>query len=487
MAHRNRRRRGKVLVMLAILMPAIFAVVALVFDAGGWMEQRASMQHVADAAATAAARDLLLGRSSQEATASAVKMVQVDNALVDADVDVFIPPTQGQFAGSADYVEVVIRQSARSWFLPSSGADLPPEIEVRAVAGHEAVTAGAAVMALDPDPANLSLAGLPLVLPPLPALLAGVETLGVGAVTVDGAVLVNNEWGGLDEHGDQVGTPAGLKHAIVCTPLVPVNAMKARNIRVVGGVDDPSRYGPLVSQEEHPLQANRMPVPDPFADLPAPSTAVDPANVSTTWRGTASVLSLPLLSPPVRLQPGVYDWIEVTAGSVIFEPGVYIIRGAHPLTGVGLNLLGGTILGDGVMFYLTDSSSYSAASGAPDANDDPDSPPENSPQFPSAVINLALPDSRLSGLNSPGSPFDGMLLYQRRLDRRAIVVVHQDLLGSSGLSGTIYARWGHVLLAGKGEYNARLVGGTVRIVGLLDVMIRPDELLPPARDVFLVE
>jgi hypothetical protein len=93
--------------------------------------------------------------------------------------------------------------------------------------------------------------------------------------------------------------------------------------------------------------------------------------------------------------------------------------------------------------------------------------------LPVAAINIGLLGSRLSGLNDPASPFDGMLIYQRRHDRRPIAIVQENLLGAGQLSGTIYSKWGHVILAGKGDLDARFVVGTMRIVALLDMEIRP--------------
>jgi hypothetical protein len=80
-----------------------------------------------------------------------------------------------------------------------------------------------------------------------------------------------------------------------------------------------------------------------------------------------------------------------------------------------------------------------------------------------------------------------MLIYQRRLDRRPIVLVQENLLGPGQLHGTVYSKWGHVVLAGKGSYDARFVAGTMRIVALLDMQISPSVRLPAAQDVFLVE
>ncbi|OYW11848.1 MAG: hypothetical protein B7Z55_18855, partial [Planctomycetales bacterium 12-60-4] len=115
------------------------------------------------------------------------------------------------------------------------------------------------------------------------------------------------------------------------------------------------------------------------------------------------------------MQPGVYDYIQIVSGKVTFQKGIYVIRGKNPLTSIPLQIIGGEVTANGVMFYLTDSPSYSAASGTPDSDDGEDAPsgPTVGTILPSAVINAGLFGSRYTPLDAPGSPFHGMLLYQR--------------------------------------------------------------------------
>ena len=42
------------------------------------------------------------------------------------------------------------------------------------------------------------------------------------------------------------------------------------------------------------------------------------------------------------------------------------------------------------------------------------------------MTELSTLNSTWRGLNAPGSPFDGMLIYQRRFDRRPIVLVQES-------------------------------------------------------------
>jgi hypothetical protein len=257
---------------------------------------------------------------------------------------------------------------------------------------------------------------------------------------------------------------------------------------VVGGVDDQNNYADYAKGQPSPLRANALPVPDPFDQLPVPSTATDSINVSTTNYGGVQVVQIPLIIAPKVLNPGVYDWIEVVSGSVIFNPGIYIIRSVNPLTQIGLNIGGGIVTANGVLFYITNSTSFDPTTGAPDSGDGDTQPaaPGTSAIAPSVVINAALPGTSFSPLGA-GSLFSGMMIYQRRQDYRPIVVAYQSLLGSAAFQGVVYAKWGHFLFAGDGTLNMSIVAGTARLVPELGLTIQPVSLLPPANDVYLVE
>jgi hypothetical protein len=362
------------------------------------------------------------------------------------------------------------------------------EIPVRATAGRLAATSGGAVVVLDDDPPGLQIQQVPLVLPlSFPAILGGLEVLGLGAVRVDGAVHINTAWGGVDEDDNPAGESSGPPYGATCTPILSLSRVNARDIRVVGGVDNPDNYGHFTAGQSSPLRANRLPVPDPLESLPVPTTAY--SGVDATLRGGVRVVQLPLIFAPTVLRPGVYDWIEILSGNVIFEPGVYILRGVNPITRAALVIAGGIVRADGVMFYVTNSAGYDAAAGSPDSLDGETAPaaPQTVNLTPSVIVSAALPGSRFSPLDSPGNPFDGMLIYQRRQDFRPIVIVYQGLLGSPAFDGMIYAKWGHVTFVGDGTHDMPIVAGSVRFVPVLGITIAPTRLLQPAYDVYLVE
>ncbi|QDV54075.1 pilus assembly protein TadG-related protein [Rosistilla oblonga] len=480
-------RTGKVFVFLCVALPGVFAVLALVFDAGLMMTASRDYQNTTDAAAYAAATWTMMGGDENSINTISSEYVQSHNALPGANVTTNSPPSSGPYQGVAGFSEVIVQGESPSYFLQRFAAGGQQSITTRAVAGTKTATSPAAIMLLDADPAPITVASI-LSLPLYPSLLGGLEVLGLGSLTVDGAVLSNNTWGGVDEYGEKAGESHGPPYSIACTPLVPLTALRASDIRTAGGVDRLLHYDALPGLGALNLRANRMPMPDPMGNLAPPSTASDPDNVEVDDHGGVMV-TLNILKPfGTVLEPGVYDWIDVTAGIARFEPGVYIIRGKHPITGIALGITGGIVYADGVMFYVTSNSNYDPASGLPDAVENREVAPPNTigAQLPSVLIS-PLPGSRLSGLNDPSSPYHGMLVYQRPRDRRPITILSLQTLGITQFSGTVYSRWGHAILAGSGTFNSSFAVGTMRVVTLGNISLRPSGYFPAASDVYLVE
>lgn len=483
---RHRNPSGKALVLFVIALPAILGILGLVYDAGFLLAGARNLQQVADAAAMASAMELHLGKSESAAVARASEYVSTRNGLASAGVTLNHPPQTGPYAGNSRFVEVLLTHPFDTWFVHLVGSSRNQQVAARSVAGYEDSTAGTAIMVLDPRPPQLTLQSLPPLLPGTAALLAGLEIEGLGQVRVDGAVLVNSEWGGVDENGEAAGEGPGPPYGVSCTPVIALTRLLARDLRVVGGVDDEANYRNFTSGKPSPLVANRLPVDDPLISVPVPSVGVDPINVSAQLRGGVSVIQLPLITQ-TTLQPGVYEWIEVISGNTVFSPGVYVIRNVNPVTRIALNFIGGQITANGVMFYITSSTNFDATTGLPDANDSANPPGGTVTSLtPSALINLAVVGGSLSGINN-GGPFQRMLIYQRRLDRRPILIAQTALLGQANLSGTLYSKWGHVTFGSGGTFDLRIVAGSIRLLPLGTLTLAPSVLLPPAQDVFLVE
>lgn len=487
--HPTCRRGGKIMVTFAIMLPVILSVLGLLFDGGLLMRDHRSTQNVADAAAMTAAVELQLGNSTDDAIDAAELFVVDQIGYGDADVTVAIPPSSGTYAGRTGYVEVTITRMYQSRIIRLVSDVAQYDYSARAVAGLETATAPTALHILDPDPSELVIASLPTILPGPLALIAGFEIEGVGEVSVDGAVIVNTQWAGVDEDDNPVGDKWGPPYAASGMPLLPLTRLRARDIRVAGGVDYVDNYAHFEDGEASPLDANRLPIADPFETLEIPSITSDPDNVDPTEYGGVTVLNLAPIGPATTLRPGVYDWIQVIAGQVVFEQGVYIIRDAHPITGISLNFAAGKVTAEGVMFYVTDSPGFNAETGSPDVNDSIDTPPAPTvgAVIPSVVIAGTLINSKITPLNDPGSPFHGMSIFQRRNDRRPLVIAHQNLILGGEFGGQVYAKYGHATLVANGTYDASFAVGTMRIVTVANSSITPSNPLPAATDVFLVE
>ena len=206
-----KRREAKVLVLLAILLPVLCGFVGLVLDSSLLMSGYRNLQQVSDAAATTAAMAISNGSTVADATAQAMTCVNSWNGLPDANVIVNIPPSTGPHAGSSNYAEVLLSRNQTTDFVQIFGGSTQQVVNVRSVAGAEPATAGAAVVVLDPNPPGVTVELSPYVSlsVSLPALqLGGLEVLGLGQLSVNGAVLDNNQWGGTDQNGNPAGSSA---------------------------------------------------------------------------------------------------------------------------------------------------------------------------------------------------------------------------------------------------------------------------------------
>ena len=83
-------------------------------------------------------------------------------------------------------------------------------------------------------------------------------------MSVQGAVLVNTTWGGVDQNDNPAGSGTRPPYGISCTPGVSYHDALGDDIRVVGGVDKPSNYGNITKGQPSPLKADELTVPDPL-------------------------------------------------------------------------------------------------------------------------------------------------------------------------------------------------------------------------------
>lgn len=287
-------RAGQTMILLAVCIFVMLGILGLVLDGGRIYFEKRRAQAAADAGALAAAQELRRGyRNMEWVRASAVTDTDL-NGYNDENstIQVSVPPSEGSRTADNNFAEVRITRSLPTTFIRAVGMDRA-EINVRAVAG------------LQPDDFFC---------------IYALDTDVDGAFTNNGTTTFESTCGIMVNSIDAEGFRG--RGAGACT--------KASNISVAGGYSvgcsDPNAQ--TIPDTGVPA------VPDPLAHLPEPDYSSMPSG-SFTGPATNRVYS-----------PGVYtNKIQVTSGKhATFLPGIYVLQ-------KGLQFSGGTIEGDGVMFY----------------------------------------------------------------------------------------------------------------------------------------
>jgi Flp pilus assembly protein TadG len=152
---RSARRRGAVLVLVAIALSAILGLAALSLDAGNMFRERRNTQTAADAAAEAASIELFnnfetyAGVDSDGAARAAALAMANTHVYSSANVVINIPPLSGAYVGKAGYVEVLVKtQAAKGFSAIFGGAN--KLVSSRSVAAGASVDTLASMLVLDP-------------------------------------------------------------------------------------------------------------------------------------------------------------------------------------------------------------------------------------------------------------------------------------------------------------------------------------------------
>jgi hypothetical protein len=461
--------------MTALLLPGLLGMTGLVIDGGLMMGAQRQTQNAADAAAIAAATSMLNGNSFISATSDATTYVNTYNGLAAASLVLNNPPSTGPFAGNANYVEAIVTYPCHTLFMEVLGVNPNQSVVARAVAGYKAVNGNIGLAAFDP-------AGQP-----------GFTMIGPGHVTVNGKVVVNSESAGFDQNGGYVslGQPP---HAI---QNGHDNALYAQEVDVVGGVDYPANFLPLPGNSGSPLKAGGLPVSDPLLSIPVPTTSNGVAN--QYWSINSSGQPVAATSPQivnislksslnVTLNPGIYQQIVIggSAGTATFNPGTYVLMGGSGGTALSISG-GGTVTGNGVMFYNT-GSDFNVATGLPDKNDGATFGTDPNATFGSVSIDGTGGSITLSPMSGTPGSFNGMLVYQRPYNTQLLTLAGSS--SQTNVSGTFYAPWAPMLLSRLGgTYNAQFLAGTLKEFQMSnDVTINPTGTgLAMGSQVYLVE
>ncbi|HEV2294145.1 MAG TPA: pilus assembly protein TadG-related protein [Tepidisphaeraceae bacterium] len=497
--HLWRTRRGAVLAKVAIVLPVLIGMIGLVVDVGLLFSAHRQVHNAADAAALAAAVDLVRGKTADQARETAQTFVRQYNALGNAEALVAgqtfnWPPLSGPYAGHPSYVEVIVTFPVQTLFIQVLGVDRNRVATARAVAGFEPVAAGEGVMVLDRN------------------ARPGLRTSSANAsLRVNGRIVVNSEGGGVDETGTVL---PGTGNAATAGS----GGIYGTDIQVVGGVNSPTYFMNFVAGDPSPLRCRALPEPDPLINLPTPTTSngADPTkrgtvsvtNNGSTLSGDEGGLNFRAVggeslgnglytaeAGQVILYPGIYQNIAIQGGNVRFMPGIYVL--AATKTNDGFKVTGGTVVGQGIMIYST-GSNYNSGTGMPDAGDGEQPPPNTDGAVfggvdISAAIALTPIDTKAyqyasmyTGAKQISNAYNGMLFYQRRRSNAITKIVGNSATG--GLTGTLYGKWGRFDISGQGSYAAQFIVGSMDITGSGTVRILGGgSALGRANRVFLVE
>jgi hypothetical protein len=298
-----RRRRGAVLVLVAIALIPLLGIAAITLDLGLLLTQRRVAQTTADSAAVAAADQLFTAYvqnkgldtsgTAQQAALAVAAANGYSNDGTQSTVTVNIPPQSGYFVGTPGYAEVIVtylqpRSFARIW---GAGTDT---ISARSVAQGRWAGMQIGILVLDPTGYQ--------------ALSGG----GGSSLYTTAKVLVNS-------------------NNVTAAYTGGGGLLTAPEFDITGGYGGSGFNGTI--------KTGVQPTPDPLAYLPVP----DPSGMPIQ---SHSPLSISNGTP--TLSPGVYrGGISVSGqGGIIMQPGIYYMDGG------GFSFTGqGSLNAPGVMIY----------------------------------------------------------------------------------------------------------------------------------------
>jgi len=287
---RQGRRRGSVVLLVALSLPVLISFAGLAVDVGLLWTVKRQMQTAADAAAVAAATALRNGQSHELAAKELSSLNGFTDGAQGVTVTANHPPAIGRYAGNNDYIEVIVAEPQPSFFMRLLG---PPSMTVRA----RAVASG------------LTFSG--------PNCVYALNPYSPDAIHVDG--------------GDNLTSSCG----------VFANSSSQRAITADGYISAPSvgvvgNYAGTLRSAS--VKTGLAPSADPLAYLQPPSVSFCTATNFSLKKGIAT------------LNPGVYCGGITLSGNA----NVALASGTYILNGGGLSLTGtSALIGAGVTIYNT--------------------------------------------------------------------------------------------------------------------------------------
>ncbi len=393
----SRRRRGTVVVLVALCLTGLLGVLAIAFDGGILQNEKKHAQATADAAAMAGASCLYQNYPSDSGTdpsgtASSAAFATASangytNDGTNSVVTVNIPPASGPYAGKSGYIEVLVTYNQTRSFSSIFGSSSLP-VRARAVARGAWVAPNAGVIVLD---------------------YSGKATLnaqGNGAATESGAPFIVNS------NNPSAAVDGGN------------GSLVAPEFDITGGYSVNGGGKMTTTPTANNILTGVHPTPDPLAYLPVPTQP--PA-------GTMTQVSLGQGNTMYTLTPGSYTNLpNFSQGDVVvFKQASAGNGGIFYLAAGGLNSQGASLIMDpltsgGIMIY-------NAGTGTNDkVNITGDS---------AGTVNL-------SGLTS--GPYTGMTIWQARNAPEDMQIAGN---GSFNITGTLYAADALLKITGNGAVS----------------------------------
>lgn len=300
----------------------LVGLLALAIDGGFILAERRQVQSAADAAALASAR-AILDQRTEAVVLSSGQTYGTLNSGAGATISMFWPPATGPNAGDSDYVEAVVNQPVREFFVGAIyGGDW--SVTARAVAGTQPITKPYALLALQ-NCAN-----------------------GGGGIYINGSGTVNVHEGSIMSNCNI--TRSGQSSVVSAGGTIDAN----------GTIDPGSLWFAGAGYHWRPV------TPDPVVQngIPAPSRTDAQAvrNVTTTAQLQAAVTNIQSNGrcpggTTCVMQPGYYGGtlnIDVH-GTLQMQPGIYYFGNSFRLTTTSSNAV---IRGLNVLLYVTDTAAF---------------------------------------------------------------------------------------------------------------------------------
>jgi Flp pilus assembly protein TadG len=466
-----RAQEGQALVLTALFLVVLVGLVGLALDVGHQMDRYREAQNTADAAALAGADVVYL--SSDQSVTTTVQLAQTDAAEVvqanglssqtmqltflDSNKQVITNTSSLSDPGQIDYVAASVQDTFTPYFIQVLGINRS-SVSTYAMAKVQWVPL-CELCVLDPT-ANGALT------------LSG----GGGFTGTNIRAIVNSDAG-------QAGTTGT---ALIATGGGTFSDSGPDAAIDMVGTSNTSGGGTISPVPVSGVQ----PVPDPLSWVPMPTGIPVGSCVSSknnSCDGTPP--SVKVTSGITQtINPGVYTQITVNQGTLVLNPGIYVITGPFSAGS------GASIIGNGVMLYLTcasDGSPYYEACPSGGLSTQTTGSLTLSgqvtltlsgPTAAQATYCSPTPSTSYCSTNAAYVPwqYTGLLIFQDRNDNSSMTLTGSSSVSppssctsvttnASCIAGTIYAKDAQISIAGGGSAQTALqsdvIGDTVTFTG----------------------